>query len=168
SVVDRTPPQLALIAPMAAAVLHGPIIASINAHDALSVMGTVEVRFDGGDWSDAQVLAPGDVYQSTAQDFPDGEHAMEWRASDAADNAAQLGPIAFAVDGSVPLINISGVADGDVGNQTVVPVIAISDAHPRTSEATLNGQTYISGTPIIASGNYQLVVSADDQADNHS
>jgi len=69
-------------------------------------------------------------------------------------------------DETPPSINISGVLDNEIYNVNVTPLITISDENDFTSEITLNGATYLSGTEIENEGDYVLAVTATDVNDN--
>jgi subtilase family serine protease/flagellar hook assembly protein FlgD len=165
--VDRTPPQLQAVAPLAGVVLRAPLQLRATAADALSPPVTVEASVDDGPWAalSADAGTPGS-YSSNPLKLPDGVHHYALRARDAAGNETALAPLTFTVDNSAPLIAVSGVADGDLLNHAVTPLISITDANLAQSGSTLNGQPYASGTPVTASGDYLLQVSASDAAGN--
>ena len=165
--VDRTPPSLAVEVPAADAVMRSPVVVSATASDTLSGVGAVEARVDGSDWL-ALSNAGGDVWLSPSLNLADGSHHVELRANDGAGNAAAVEPVPFTIDTTAPLINISGVADGDLLAKPVAPEIDITDAHLETSDVRLNGLPYTSGTSIDASGEYLLEASASDLAGNAS
>lgn len=165
--VDRAPPQLAAVAPTAGAIVRSPVALQATASDALSGIARVEASIDGGDWLPLAAGTP-PSYAGAPQALADGEHAWSARADDGAGNQGQLGPIAFVVDSTPPRIDIGGVADGDLLAHAVTPTIEIADAHPRSSDIRLNGQPFVSGTPVTASGEYTLRVTAVDVADNTS
>jgi hypothetical protein len=96
----------------------------------------------------------------------EGSHGLELQAHDGAGNVAAIAPESFTIDNTVPLINISGVADGDVLAHPVAPVVDIVDPHLATSEVRLNGEPFAQGTVIDVSGDYLLDVSATDAAGN--
>src|SRR5206468_3974618 len=96
------------------------------------------------------------------------DHQAELRAHDRAGNIATAGPAHFAIYTVAPLINIAGVAEGDLLAHAVAPAISVTDLHPGTSDVRLNGQPYVSATPITASGDYRIDVSALDGAGNQS
>ena len=165
--IDRTPPSLALETPVAESVIRSPIVVSATASDALGEVVTVEARVDGGDWLGLSVAA-GDTWISLPMHLADSVHHVELRANDAAGNVAAIGPVSFNTDTTSPLINISGVAEGDLVAYPVVPKIDITDSHLDASDVRLNGLPYTSGTPIAASGDYLLEASASDLAGNVS
>lgn len=163
--VDRTPPQLVAVAPAADALVRSPVVLRATADDALGAVASVEARIDGGDWLPLAPDAP-PAYAGEPQAIADGEHAWSLRAKDAAGNEADVGPIAFVADSTPPTIAIGGVADGDVVAHSVTPTIVVDDLHPGTDDVRLNGQPFVSGTPVAASGDYALTVDAVDAAGN--
>uniref|UniRef100_UPI002147512F Ig-like domain-containing protein n=1 Tax=Tahibacter caeni TaxID=1453545 RepID=UPI002147512F len=165
--VDRTPPQLQALAPATAAVVATPLRLRATAADTLSAPVTVEASVDHGAWTALSAAAsPADTFESVPLVLADGAHGYTLRARDAAGNEIALAPIAFAVDGTPPQIAIDGVADGDLVNHAVTPLVAFSDAHLRTTTLRLNGQPYVSGAPVEQSGDYSLQAEADDEAGN--
>ncbi|MBL8299821.1 MAG: Ig-like domain repeat protein [Rhodanobacteraceae bacterium] len=164
-VVDRSAPLLQALAPLADAVLAAPLRLRATASDVLSPPVAVDARVDGGPWSALSSTAA-DTFESTALKLADGAHDYRLRARDAAGNETLSAVITFSVDSTAPQITIDGVADGALLNQAVTPQITVSDAHLRTSTLSLNGQPYVAGTAIAASGSYTLRVEADDSAGN--
>jgi subtilase family serine protease/flagellar hook assembly protein FlgD/fibronectin type 3 domain-containing protein len=165
--VDRSPPLVFIAAPLEASVLHGPIVVHGSVSDSLSAIANVELSLDAGDWN-ALVASGGNGYASAALNLADGDHQVELRAHDAGGNTGMAGPVRFAIDSVAPLINIAGVADGDLLAHAVTPSVIVNDAHLSSSDVRLNGQLYVSGGTIAASGDYQLDVSAVDAAGNQS
>lgn len=164
TMADLTAPALTLLAPTPGAVLRAPVTIRASASDALSSIASVELALDGGSW---QALAPdAGAFASAALDLAEGPHAYALRATDGAGNIGQLQNQSLTVDLTPPVISISGVVDGQLSRDPLTPVIVISDAHPGTSSLRLNGASYSSGTPVSASGEYQLDVQAEDAAGN--
>lgn len=165
--VDRTPPALQAQAPLAAAQLRPPLRLRAGASDALSAPVTVEASFDDGAWFALTALAtPAGTYESADLSPSDGTHQYRLRARDAAGNEATLESIAFVVDSTAPVITISGVADGDLLNHAVTPVITISDANLAGSDIRLNDAPFVSGSSVANTGDYLLRVDASDTAGN--
>jgi chitodextrinase len=164
-VVDRTAPLVELQTPVEDDVLRSPMTLRATASDGLSGISEVEASLDGGDWNLLTETSPG-VFESAPMVLGDGEHEARLRAHDGAGNLGENGPVHFAIDTQPPLINVAGVGDGDLLAHAVAPVITISDAHLFTSDVRLNGQPYVSGTAIAASGEYRLDIVASDTARN--
>ena len=112
-----------------------------------------------------QVRLNNNPYNSGTTIDKEGEYFLEAVASDAAGNTTRV-EAHFRIDRSAPSILISGVADGEYYDSDVTAIIDIEDAGAFDSTITLNSESYVSGTPIRAEGNYQLSVNATDAADN--
>jgi len=95
----------------------------------------------------------------------DGIYQLEIYATDLAGNQAQQ-VVQFTIDQQAPAIEISGLVDGAAYNTLVAPVIQISDANLHSQQVRLNGQTYLSATPIAAEGDYVLEAIGIDIAGN--
>jgi alpha-tubulin suppressor-like RCC1 family protein len=65
-----------------------------------------------------------------------------------------------------PTIEVSNVFEGGVYTANITPQITITDTNLRGSTLTLNGQTYIQGTPIKTNNQYTLAIAADDVLGN--
>jgi len=63
-------------------------------------------------------------------------------------------------DHEPPVITVTGVSDLELTNQSVTPVITITDASAFTSSSLLDGQPFTSGTAITAEGDHVLLVTA--------
>lgn len=164
-VVDRTAPLLQAVAPLADAVVAAPLRLRAGASDALSAPVTVDAGIDDGPWM-SLANSGADTFESAALKLIDGAHHYRLRARDAAGNESLSATIAFAVDSVPPQIAVAGVADGDLVNHAVTPQITISDPHLRTTSLRLDGQPYVDGTAITASGSHLLRIEADDDAGN--
>lgn len=95
----------------------------------------------------------------------EGEHALHAEATNAFGSRAQT-DVSFAIDLAAPVIAIAGVEDGARYSGAVTPLVAITDAHPGTSQTTLDGMAFVSGTPVAENGNHLLRVEATDAAGN--
>jgi uncharacterized repeat protein (TIGR01451 family) len=169
SVVDRTPPEIAVVTPAAGSfAASGPTVV-VSARDALSPLGSVEASVDGGAW---QALALRDTstgrYGKTLAGLAEGDHTLRARAADSWGNQAEAVPLAFAVDATPPVIAVTGVADGAAYPSAVTPAFTVADAHPGSQSATLNGRPFLAGTVVSQSGHYTLSVVATDAAGNRS
>ncbi|UUZ54343.1 hypothetical protein LP419_39275 [Massilia sp. H-1] len=125
----------------------------------------VEYQFDGGAWSEAQAGTPGS-YGATIATLADGPHQLAMRAIDGGGHPTAPVTVAFTVDNTAPVIAVTGVAEGAMLRGPVTPVVVITEPNLKTSSLTLNGQPYVSGTPVAAEGSYTLAVTAQDQAGN--
>lgn len=165
--VDGTPPLLMVVAPVADAVSRSPITVVATASDALSGVAAVQARVDAGDWI-ALAVESADVWASAPLELAEGGHAIELQAHDGAGNVATVAPRSFDIDNTEPLINISGVAHGELLAHPVAPKVDIYDLHLLTSDIRLNGEPFVPGSGIGDSGDYRLEVSAADAAGNEA
>lgn len=163
--VDGTPPLLIVVAPVADAVSRSPITVVATASDALSGVADVQARVDAGDWI-ALTAGSADAWATVPLDLAEGGHVIELQAHDGAGNVASVAPRSFDIDNTEPLINISGVAHGDLLAHPVAPKVDIYDLHLVTSDIRLNGEPFVPGSVIGDSGDYRLEVSAVDAAGN--
>jgi hypothetical protein len=128
-----------------------PVFSAVDANDASPV---VTATLDGGAWvSGNSVPAPDGEY---------AEHTLVVNAHDAVGNSSSS-TVHFTIDKTAPVITLTGVANGQIGNTTVTPVFSAKhevtgDAIPAT--ATLNGTPFVSGTPIDAERLHELVITA--------
>ena len=77
----------------------------------------------------------------------------------------------LTVDRTVPVISISGVANGLTYQNSVTPTFSATDAGGSglaSVTATLNGVSYTSGTAITSAGSKVLIATATDKAGNQS
>src|SRR5262249_54922188 len=72
----------------------------------------------------------------------------------------------FDIDRTPPVVNVFDVTDRELVAADVTPVVAVADAHPGTTDITLNGAPFVSGTTVTADGDYELRVHAVDAAGN--
>ena len=95
----------------------------------------------------------------------EGEHLLEVTALDTTGNQG-FAQATFVIDRTSPDISIAGVSAGLVTAQSVTPIVEISDAHLVHSALTLDGETFVSGSTLVADGTYALAASASDCAGN--
>jgi len=94
----------------------------------------------------------------------DGDYALVAFADDLAGNSTTV-PVSFTIDQTPPLIGISGVIDGELTNQTVFPVVQVTELHPDSESVTLDGPRW-DGLPVVTDGTHVLTVNASDLAGN--
>lgn len=163
---DLTPPTVNLVVPASDALLQPVFEARASVVDGLSAVETVALVLDQG--SPQAMEGPGPEYLLGVQGLADGPHSAVVQASDAAGNA-NVQPVparSFRVDGTPPVIQISGVSDGQLSAVALSPIVSVEDANPGSQSITLNGQTFASGTSVAADGHYLLRVDAVDAAGN--
>jgi len=163
---DRTPPNVVLRQPVANGFSRGDAADIVFAKDELSLVKTVEISIDGAGWASVPVSnASQNLYGNVLTGLPEGMHTIAARAADAWGNSSSA-VNSFIVDNTPPQILISGAADAKYYNVDVIPNVAVSDANLDKTTVTLNGNPYVSGTPIQTDGIYTLTVLASDRAGN--
>lgn len=161
---DQTPPTVTLLQPGIGDLVAETFDVTGQAQDAHSEPVTVTYSLDGGAYQPmALVDGATNSYAAQVADATDGSHTVVLRAADAAGNSADSASHTFVVDAIAPVITITGVAQGDVANAPVTPVITIDEDHPDVETITLDGQPFVSGTTITAEGTHELVVTATDR-----
>ncbi len=165
AVVDGLAPTISLRTPEADAWVRANATLAAAVTDSHSGVERVELALDGGAWVPAPVLPQG-WYGTDARALADGSHQFQMRARDRAGNESISALRNFQVDATAPVIEITGVNDGDLLTQSATPVITIIEANPVSSTISLNAAAYTSGTTISADGNYLLSVVARDLAGN--
>ncbi|MBI4509081.1 MAG: discoidin domain-containing protein, partial [Deltaproteobacteria bacterium] len=111
------------------------------------------------------ILLDGAAFVSGTTVAAEGDHELAVAVSDCAGHATTR-TVRFAIDRTVPVIEVSGVTSGALQSTDVTPIIAVRDAHPASQAVTLNGMPFVSGTTVSAEGDYTLRASATDAAGN--
>jgi uncharacterized repeat protein (TIGR01451 family) len=97
----------------------------------------------------------------------EGDHTLRVVATDTAGNYSTE-VRSFTIDKTAPVLQISGVTEGEARNGPVTPAFSATDLHLGAVTATLNGQPFTSGTTLTEPGNYTLEVAATDTCGNSS
>ena len=97
----------------------------------------------------------------------DGEYILSVEASDLAGNTSSE-IVTFTIDTIAPVIEVSGVDNGQITNQNLVPVVSIIEERLASSLTELNGEVFISGTAVTEENAYVLEITAEDTAGNTS
>lgn len=162
AVIDVDAPQVQLLQPAPGAVVGSPFAVLATAQDALSGLDVVEAQLDDGPWLPLAALA--DPVDGFGGDLAgaDGAHVVRVRAADGAGNVGYSADHAIAIDMLPPVITVTGIKDGALLNQSVVPVIEVDDAHLDVVEILLDGQPFASGTQVDDEGAHVLTVHAAD------
>lgn len=149
--VDNTAPSITI--GNVPACSRGPVTPSISVEDAHAV--TTVATLDG------------EPYAIGTEIVSEGDHVLRVEARDVAGNRA-VAEVAFVVDRTAPSIAVEGIEDGAEVAPGAAATISVEDANLVTADATLDGVPYVSGTPIDAPGEHELVVRAVDCAGNVS
>ncbi|NBD96048.1 MAG: hypothetical protein GVY11_06210, partial [Gammaproteobacteria bacterium] len=166
---DVMSPDVLVLAPTDGQVVGADSTVLAEVVDAHSGIASVELSVAGGDWQTMLPDATGpDRYRAELQDLPEGALELAVRGEDEWGNQTEIGPVEFIVDRTAPTITVSGVEDGQVGNEPVTPVILVKDAHDVETEIELDGAPFESGTEVSAEGVHQLWIGAEDAAGNAS
>lgn len=172
SVLDVEAPTLEFIAPEVNTITNsaGQFV-RVSAQDADSSIDHVYMAFD----TNVQKLvasrdanAGANIYTYSLDGLADGLHTVFVTAVDTAGNTSGSIERSFTIDNTDPVITVSDVESGIVYGSLVRPLINVTDVNLGQVEITLNGEAYISGTEIIADGDYQLTIIAYDVAGNTS
>jgi len=97
----------------------------------------------------------------------EGDYLLVASATDKAGNYS-VKQVRFTIDKTPPEIIVNGVGDGFEYNEPVTPVISVIEDNLKSILITLNGQPFVSGTPVTEEGDYILYVRAEDLAGNIS
>ena len=90
------------------------------------------------------------------------------RATDNAGNVSDVQVRRFTVDNTAPQVVVTGVAEDGRYTGSASAAIAVSDTHLANSSIMLNGQPYVSGSPVGTPGTYVLTAAARDIAGNET
>ncbi len=151
--IDKTPPVISVTGVGTGGVYGTTVTPVVTVTD--SHPGTQTITLNG------------QTFTSGTPVSAEGSYTLAVSATDAAGNQSSL-TVTFALDKTPPVITVGGVTNGATYTAPVTPVVTVTDAHPGTVTATLNGQPFVSGTQVSAAGNYQLQVAAVDAAGNQS
>ncbi|RJS18828.1 hypothetical protein DRW03_24520 [Corallococcus sp. H22C18031201] len=149
--LDFTPPVVALAGVIENSLVAEAVTPTCSASDAnLKLVGAT---------------LNGAPFVSGTRVTADGAYLLEVRAEDLAGN--QRTAVAhFTIDATAPEISIVGVADGARYRVPVQVTFSATDAHAAEVSATLDGQPFINGGHISATGTHLLVVTARDALGN--
>lgn len=151
--IDQTPPALTLTGVAEAAVVKSPVRVTDTATDRTPT--TVAMTLDGAEYVSGAAIAV------------QGVHTVVAVATDAAGNASRA-TRSFTIDDTPPVIQIAGVAEGEVTSRDVVPAITVTDDHPADWTATADGVELTPGGAITTEETHTVIVVAHDQAGNEA
>lgn len=134
----------------------------LTAQDAESGADYIEyqtlLELGGQDWNG---YVPGDKVLLTTE----GDHEIRYRAVDFVGNSESAKSYHVIIDNTRPQIDL-GIEENGIYAAPFIPGIVIEDQHLRSSEITLDGQTYVAGTPISGLGEHNVFVMGLDWAGN--
>jgi hypothetical protein len=91
----------------------------------------------------------------------EGEHVLIVGAE-----GSGIQTVRFVIDRTAPVVNVSGVVEGDHVKGAVTPKISVTDKNLDGLEMTLDGEAYQQGTPVVTVGKHLLIVTAWECAGN--
>jgi len=169
SLQDRTPPILALVQPLANDFINTAKEARFTAEDSLTAIDQAAFQIDGGEWITAVVRdAANSEYGRVLPVLSETTHTLRARATDNAGNTGFSETISFTVDNTAPSIVVDGVSTGVVYGGSVVPVVTVIETNLAETYIALNDESFVSGTPVVGEGQYELFVEVTDLAQNSS
>jgi cytochrome c len=167
--VDATAPLTAaqFAPPNDAGWSDGAVPVTLSAADDTSGVAGTEYSVDGGAWT--PYTGPVDV-------SGDGTHTVAYRSSDKAGNAETEKAATIKIDGTLPTVLVSGIADGQVyGDSQDLRIswqAVDTTSGVRTLRGTLDGAGYNSGVLQalyeLPLGTHALKVTAVDNAGNRT
>ncbi|NTV14921.1 MAG: hypothetical protein HGA96_13475 [Desulfobulbaceae bacterium] len=109
-IVDVTPPQLTVLAPLPGAILSGPFELAVLAEDAGSGLAAVAYQLDAGAWLPLPAKATAGSYGLTWTPVPaeSGPHRLLFRATDKAGLVATSAPLAITIALCDPFADLTG------------------------------------------------------------
>ncbi len=175
--VDREPPLLDVLQPVADGRVSPGAVVSLQASDRLSAIALVELRFDDGTWlaatPDAGVSSQ---YLAAIPLLSLGRHRLQARAFDAAGNVSPLRERSFIVVGELPLTVVVPVDGATIETGPTAfsgSTLAGAQVRIRLGElswqgiADASGRFQIEGVPIVQ-GENRFSVRAEDAFGNQS
>jgi cytochrome c len=144
----------------------GEVTVALTAEDATAGVARTEYQVDGGEWK---------PYADPVVVTGDGTHVLGYRSVDAAGNVEATKAVTVDVDGTGPILAVSGVAHGQVygDSESLALDWEAYDAGSGVGQvtATLDGQPVARGELRLDGhdlGLHELVVSATDNAGNET
>jgi hypothetical protein len=138
--IDTAAPTISLTAPADGAHVRGPVTLTFAATDA-NPGATATATLDG-----APITSPHTLNV-------EGPHTLVVNATDAAGNPAAAVTRTFTIDNTAPTLTVTAPASGSFVRGPVTPTFSATDnLPPATVSATLDGNPFLSGTPINTEG----------------
>lgn len=159
-----TVPTVAFATPAANAVVKSSVGVVAQAASEQDSIAKVELQLGTGAWM--PMVAQGSGRYSGALPTADGAVLLRLRATDSRGLVSSVVERSVVVDNTPPALSVSGVVDGTRYTVSVTPVVTITEANPGSSQITLDGVIFSSGTKVTALGSHVLAISATDAAGN--
>jgi subtilase family serine protease/flagellar hook assembly protein FlgD len=151
--IDKTPPAVELSGFEDGAEGKDPVAVVYSVSDANLLQ--VDATIDGVPFVSGTAISA------------EGTHAVRVVGHDRAGNrSTRTG--AFTIDRTAPVIQLGGVDRQYTNAAAVIPVFTATDAGLASVSAALDGEPFVSGTPMTAEGAHTLVVTAADHAGNQA
>ena len=163
--VDATAPQISINNPVALGYYPNHVELRIDVIDLHADVDSVAVYLDGNLVENLPAQANNPIYAYALNNLAEGPHVLNIVAKDIFDNSGSES-LTFNVDGTAPLIAITGVEEAGLYNQTVQANVVISDNNLSNSQIILDGMPYTSTADISSEGSHILIASAEDLAGN--
>ncbi len=106
-----------------------------------------------------QAELDGAPFENGSQVDAEGQHFLHVVAEDLVGHQSTLESV-FIVDGTPPVLGVSGVDDGAFYDSQVVITCSAEDDNTVDVFALLDQQAYESGTPVTVDGPHEIVVFA--------
>ncbi|MDP2345518.1 MAG: DNRLRE domain-containing protein [Deltaproteobacteria bacterium] len=152
--IDETPPSITISGVVDGELRNTEAAVTATVNDAHGVR-TTTMTLDGAPFFDAVAVSA------------DGVHVVEVNAEDNAGNSATR-RVTFTIDRTPPVIAIVGATDGELRNTPASISVIVTDAHPGTTTAALNGVPFAGNISVDEEGLQTVLVSATDAAGNES
>jgi hypothetical protein len=164
-VVDVTPPEVRIEAPVARAFVNANSISIVEARDEGAGVEAVYLMVSGT--SLMMEVAGNRRYQSGLGSLENGAYQISARAIDAAGNVTQTESIDVVMDKVNPVVSISGAANDDTYTEPVTIQIEVADENPGSLLVSIN-DVPVDGASIMVTeaGEYNILAVATDLAGN--
>ncbi len=163
--VDATAPQISFNNPVELGFYPNHVELRIGVVDLHAEVDSVDIYLDGELLEILPGQASNSVYVYDLSGLAEGPHVLNVVAQDTFDNSGSE-TLTFNVDNTPPVIDVSGVEDAGLYNQTVQANVLISDLNLSDSQIILDGMPYVSADDISSEGSHILIASAEDLAGN--
>jgi flagellar hook assembly protein FlgD/fibronectin type 3 domain-containing protein len=162
--IDTSQPDVEIFQPVESEYLGSDQLTAIaEASDEDSPIDSVEISIDEADWS--AMILDSEGYSASLATYANGSHTIQVRATDTAGITTTLDAYEFVIDTQIPVIEITGISEGDYYNTEVTPAITVTDDNLTLSEYSLNGELWVPET-LTDEGSYIVSVEAEDLAGN--